>query len=51
LNYKKRFIDDKPYWTDDHLDEAAAWELTQRGSLRHSPTFKLGRALPRSPSG
>jgi len=21
LNYKKRFIDDKPYWTDDRISQ------------------------------
>jgi uncharacterized protein len=45
LNYKKRFIDDKPYWTDDHISEEAGDELTRDGFLPHSPTFKLGRAL------
>jgi uncharacterized protein len=45
LNYKKRFIDDKPYWTDDHIDGEAGRELARDGSLPHSPTFKLGRAL------
>jgi pimeloyl-ACP methyl ester carboxylesterase len=45
VNYKKRFIDDKPYWTDGRIDEAAARELTQHGFLAHSPTFKLGRPL------
>jgi pimeloyl-ACP methyl ester carboxylesterase len=45
LNYKKRFIDDKPYWHADHIDEKAAQELTQNGFLPHSPTFRLGRPL------
>ena len=45
LNYKKRFVDDKPYWTDDHIDEAAGQELAENGSLPHSPTFRLGRPL------
>jgi alpha-beta hydrolase superfamily lysophospholipase len=45
LNYKKRFIDDKPYWHDDHLDAAAGAELAAQGYLPHSPTFKLGRPL------
>jgi pimeloyl-ACP methyl ester carboxylesterase len=45
LNYKKRFIDDKPYWHDDHIAEEAGAELTAQGFLSHSPTFKLGRAL------
>jgi pimeloyl-ACP methyl ester carboxylesterase len=45
LNYKKRFIDDKPYWHNDQLDDAAGRELLTNGYLAHSPTFKLGRAL------
>ncbi|HEY4004681.1 MAG TPA: alpha/beta fold hydrolase [Pseudonocardia sp.] len=45
LNYKKRFIDDKPYWHDDQLDDTAARELSANGYLAHSPTFKLSRAL------
>ncbi|WP_432830661.1 alpha/beta hydrolase [Dactylosporangium sp. CA-092794] len=45
INYKKRFIDDKPYWTDDHIDEEAGRTLAAEGSLAHSPTFRLGRPL------
>nr|WP_243876294.1 alpha/beta fold hydrolase [Streptomyces sp. 846.5] len=45
LNYKKRFIDEKPYWHDDHLDAAAGAELAAQGYLSHSSTFKLGRPL------
>jgi hypothetical protein len=45
LNYKKRFIDDKPYWSDDQIDEDAGQELAENGFLAHSPTFKLGRPL------
>jgi hypothetical protein len=45
LNYKWRFIDDKPYWSDDRIDEEAGRELAEHGFLAHSPTFKLGRPL------
>jgi uncharacterized protein len=45
LNYKKRFIDDKPYWHDDQLDAEQVDELTINGFIPHSPTFKLGRPL------
>ncbi|TCO59810.1 alpha/beta hydrolase [Actinocrispum wychmicini] len=45
LNYKKRFIDDKPYWHDNRIDQAAGKELAEQGYVAHSPTFKLGRAL------
>lgn len=45
LNYKKRFIDDKPYWHDEQINRDAGAELAQQGFIFHSPTFKLGRAL------
>lgn len=45
LDYKKRFIDDKPYWTDERISEEAGDELAARGFVAHSPSFKLGRAL------
>jgi hypothetical protein len=45
LNYKKRFIDDKPYWFDDQINDEAAQELAAQGFVAHSPTFKLGRPL------
>jgi pimeloyl-ACP methyl ester carboxylesterase len=45
LNYKKRFIDDKPYWRDDRIDNESGQRLIADGFLSHSPTFKLGRAL------
>lgn len=45
LDYKKRFIDDKPYWSTDRIDDQAGHELAEQGFVAHSPTFKLGRAL------
>ncbi len=45
LNYKKRFIDDKPYWHHDEIDEEAGRALSAQGYIAHSPTFKLGRPL------
>lgn len=45
LNYKKRFVDDKPYWSADHITEEAGRELLSQGFVAHSPSFKLGRAL------
>lgn len=44
LNYKDRYIDQKPHWTDDHLSVQAARLLQNRGYLDHSPTVKHGRA-------
>lgn len=45
VNYKRRFIDDKPYWHHDQIDEAAGQELALNGFIPHSPSFKLGRPL------
>jgi len=45
LNYKRRFIDDKPYWCEDYLREGEAAELARAGALQHSASFQLGRAL------
>jgi pimeloyl-ACP methyl ester carboxylesterase len=45
FNYKKRFIEDKPYWHDDHIEEEAGKELAGQGFVAHSPSFKLGRPL------
>jgi pimeloyl-ACP methyl ester carboxylesterase len=45
LDYKKRFIDDKPEWNGDQISEEAGRRLIAQGFLAHSPTFKLGRAL------
>ncbi|MBY8887675.1 lysophospholipase [Streptomyces sp. PTM05] len=45
LDYKARFIDQKPYWRDNRIAAAEATDLTRDGFLPHSPTFKLGRPL------
>lgn len=45
LNYKVRFVDDKPYWQAERINKAAGQELATQGFVAHSPTFKLGRAL------
>ncbi|OLT06089.1 alpha/beta hydrolase [Pseudonocardia sp. CNS-004] len=45
LDYKKRFVEDKPYWHEGKINEDAGRELLTNGYLSHSPTFKLGRAL------
>jgi pimeloyl-ACP methyl ester carboxylesterase len=45
LKYKDRYIDQKPYWHDDRLDERAAKQLAEAGYLQHSPTVKQGRAF------
>src|SRR5258708_31065453 len=45
LDYKNRFIDQKPYWSGDHLHDEEARQLADDGYLAHSSTFKLGRAM------
>ncbi|MFI5783314.1 alpha/beta hydrolase [Nocardia sp. NPDC051570] len=45
LDYKKRFVDEKPFWDNDFLTEDAAQRLSEQGFLEHSPTFRLGRAI------
>ncbi|WP_045879372.1 alpha/beta fold hydrolase [Pseudofrankia sp. DC12] len=45
LDYKNRYIQQKPYWIDEHLDADAAHQLEYDGFLRHSPTVRHGRAM------
>ncbi|BBG00776.1 MULTISPECIES: alpha/beta hydrolase [Pseudonocardia] len=45
LDYKARFVDQKPEWHADRLGDAGARSLQENGYLAHSPTFRLGPAL------
>jgi alpha-beta hydrolase superfamily lysophospholipase len=45
LDYKNRYIEQKPYWIGDHLDADSARKLAEEGFLRHSPTVRHGRAM------
>lgn len=45
LNYKGRYIDQKPHWVNDHLDDEGSRQLSERGYLSHSPTVSHGRAM------
>lgn len=45
LRYKERYVDQKPYWSDDVLDPDRARQLADDGYLSHSPTVKHGRAF------
>jgi pimeloyl-ACP methyl ester carboxylesterase len=45
LDYKKRFVDGKDYWSNDRIDGASAQLLATDGYVAHSPSFRLGRAL------
>jgi len=44
LNYKDRYVDQKPHWSGDFLDDEMAAHLRQHGFVPHSPTVKHGRA-------
>ncbi|SBW24962.1 alpha/beta hydrolase [Candidatus Protofrankia californiensis] len=45
LDYKNRYVDQKPYWHDNFLDDEAAGRLATEGFIRHSPTVRHGRAM------
>lgn len=45
LSYKDRYIDQKPHWQNDRLDDEATARLREQGYLDHSPTVKHGRAF------
>ncbi|KPM50379.1 alpha/beta hydrolase [Frankia sp. R43] len=45
LNYKNRYIEQKPYWAEDVLDSEAAERLERDGFLQHSSTVRHGRAM------
>lgn len=45
LNYKRRTIDSRSYWIDDHLTDEMAARLTAQGYIDFSPTFRHGRAM------
>lgn len=45
LDYKRRIIDEKPYWDHDYINDEMGRELLRDGFVAHSPTFSLGRPL------
>jgi uncharacterized protein len=45
LNYKDRYVDQKPHWTDDYLDDDASRQLSEQGYISHSSSVNHGRAL------
>lgn len=45
FNYKRRTIDNTPFWEDDHLTPEAARQLDERGYLAFSPSLRHGRAI------
>jgi pimeloyl-ACP methyl ester carboxylesterase len=45
LDYKKRTIDTRPYWSNDSIDDEAARKLTEQGYIDFTPTLRHGRAI------
>jgi pimeloyl-ACP methyl ester carboxylesterase len=45
LNYKDRYIDQKPYWSNDYLTGDMARQLREESFIAHSSTVKHGRAM------
>jgi uncharacterized protein len=45
LDYKKRTVDNRPYWSNDYLDHEVAQLLAEQGYIDFTPSFKHGRAL------
>jgi alpha-beta hydrolase superfamily lysophospholipase len=45
LDYKKRTIDSRPYWSNDSIDDEAARQLTEQGYIDFTPTLRHGRAI------
>lgn len=45
LDYKKRTIDSRTYWENDHLQDEAARQLATDGFIQFTPTLKHGRAI------
>jgi len=45
INYKRRTIDSRPYWTDDQINDEVASELTQRGYIDFNPRLRHGRPI------
>jgi pimeloyl-ACP methyl ester carboxylesterase len=45
LDYKKRFVDDKDYWSGDRIDEQTGERLAADRYVAHSPSFRLGTGL------
>ncbi len=45
LDYKKRTIDSRPYWSNDVISDDAARELTKQGYIQFTPSLKHGRPI------
>ncbi|MDQ1246643.1 MAG: uncharacterized protein QG597_1011 [Actinomycetota bacterium] len=45
FNYKRRTIDNTPFWENDHLKPEAATELDAQGYIAFNPNLRHGRAI------
>lgn len=45
LDYKSRYIDQKPHWKNDFLAEDMSTKLSEQGYINHSATVKHSRAF------
>ncbi len=45
IDYRKRFVDEKPAWSGGYINDKGAGQLREQGYLGHGVGFKLGRAL------
>lgn len=45
LDYKKRTIDSRDYWSNDSLSDERAKELDETGAVQFTPTLRHGRPL------
>ena len=45
LDYKRRTITSRPYWTDDQLNDDMAQQLEEHGFIQFTPTLKHGRPI------
>ena len=45
LDYKKRTIDSRPYWSNDSIDDEGARQLAEQGYINFTPTLRHGRAI------
>lgn len=45
LDYRQRFVFEKPWWTGAGVTDAAAESLDRQGHVEHTPVFPLGRAM------
>ncbi|MDT3400511.1 alpha/beta fold hydrolase [Streptomyces sp. B1866] len=45
LDYKKRNVDSRDYWTNDYLNDEMAAQLTSQGFIQFTPSLRHGRAI------